>query len=364
MSSSTNAGTRDHKNLQICPITPADLEEVARFICRLSASTNPLAAAVKRLNWILIENPVRCADDPLGWLLRHPSGELAGCMCCAPQRFCVGATTITLMMANSFYVEDRYRGTGTSIFLKFLQLGRNYPLFVSSANPTVANMWKKLGGYPLGNSDQEVLAMLNYAPLAAESVHRRTRSDLVARVVSAAVSPLMRARNRFLADAPRGELQPLASPEEASALCARHSSDKITGCRDLPFLKWRYFSGVDPATRVFVFRSGAEKEFMIGARLQSRGYKQQIRALHVLDIWGEPDPNSSLAIAGALCREYRGQIDMLVFRCLDSIHTAALTSQGFRIREFSAPIAWCIDKCGLLPTKPWYFVPADGDMFL
>jgi hypothetical protein len=225
-------------------------------------------------------------------------------------------------------------------------------------------MWKKLGGYALGNSDQEAIAILNYTPLVAESVHRRTRSDLAARIMSTLASPLFRARNRFLAGAPQGELQPLASPEEASALCARHTTTKLTACRDLQFLKWRYFLMADPATCVFAFRASAEKPFMVAVHLQNRGYKQQIRALHVLDIWGEADPNSSLAIASALCHQYRGQIDMLVFRCLDSIHTAALTSQGFRIREFPAPIAWCIDNYGLLPMKSWYFVPADGDMFL
>jgi hypothetical protein len=160
-------------------------------------------------------------------------------------------------------------------------------------------------------------------------------------------------------------VQTLASPEEAATLCAEHNSSKITACRDLAFLRWRYFSAVDPMTRVFAFRTHAvEKPLMIAIRLQNRGYKQQIRALHVLDVWGEVAPDSYLAIAAALCRQYRGQIDMLVFRCLDPMHTAILTAQGFKVRSFPEPIAWCIDKYGLLPAKPWYFVPADGDMFL
>jgi hypothetical protein len=352
--------------LQLHDIAPSDLQDVARFIIRVSGSDTPLPDALKRLSWILLDNPARAPGDPLGWLLRAPSGEITGCTCCTPQKFCVSQTTVTLMMANSFYVDDRYRGAGTSIFLKYLQLGRRYPLFVSSANATVAEMWRKLGGYPLGNSDHEIFGVLRWPPLVAERVYRQTASDLLARFTSALASPWLRTRRHLLPDAAEGQLLALASPEEAASICAKHETDKITNCRDTPFLKWRYFSGVDTSTRLFAFRTrdGEKKQFMVVVCLQNRGYKQQIRSLQVLDIWGEPDPQTCLAIADCLWREYREQIDMLVFRCLDPTQQRALTANGFRMRSFSAPIAWCLDKHGLLPTKDWYFVPADGDMFL
>src|SRR6266853_3416777 len=190
------------KSLQLHEIAPSDLEEVARFISRASGSDAPLPRAVKRLSWILLENPAREPGDPLGWLLRAPSGEVVGCMCCAPQKFCFGQTTFTLMMANSFYVDDEYRGGGTSILLKYLQLGRRYPLFVSSANATVAEMWRKLCGYPLGNSDWEVLGIVSWPPLLAESVYRKTASDRMARFTAALASPVaslwLRAPRRLL----------------------------------------------------------------------------------------------------------------------------------------------------------------------
>jgi hypothetical protein len=358
------------KNLQLHELAPSDLEEVARFISRVSGSDTPLPRALERLSWILLENPARGPGDPLGWFLRAPSGEVVGCMCCAPQKFCFGQTTFTLMMANSFYVDDQHRGGGTSILLKYLQLGRRYPLFVSSANATVAEMWQRLGGYPLANSDREVLGILHWPPLLAESVYRKTASDRMARLTAALASPLAslwsRAWRRSLPGNSEGEFVPLGSPEEAARVCAEHHSDKITSCRDAPFLKWRYFSRVDPMTRLFAFqaRAGEKKQFMVGVLLQNRGYKQQIRALHVLDIWGEADPKTSLAIADCLWREYREHIDMLVFRCLNPTQQQALTANGFKVRPFAAPIAWCIDKHGLLPSKTWYFVPADGDMFL
>ncbi len=354
------------KGLQLHEIAPTDLEDVARFLSRESGSGTSLPRVLERLSWILLENPAREPDDPLGWFLRTPSGEVAGCMCCTPQKFCFGQTAFTLMVANSFYVDNQYRGSGTSIFLKYLQLGRRYPLFVTSANATVAEMWQKLGGYPLGNSDCEVIGIVRWPPLLAESVYRKTGSDGMARFAAALASPWFRARRRLALDADEGTLLPLGSPEDAARVCAEQRSDKITSCRDIPFLKWRYFSRVGPMTRLFAFRprDGDKKQFMVAVCLQNRGYKQQIRALHILDIWGESDSNCYLAIAAGLWREYRAQIDMLVFRCLNPEQQQALAAHGFKVRSFAAPIAWCMDKYGLLPSKTWYVVPADGDMFL
>jgi hypothetical protein len=227
-------------------------------------------------------------------------------------------------------------------------------------------MWQKLGGFPLGNSDGEVLGILRWPPLLAESVYRKTASDRMARFTAGLASPWLRARRRLLPGNAEGELVPLSSPEEAARVCAEHHSDKITSCRDVAFLKWRYFSGVGPMTQLFAFRprDGDKKQFMVGLHLQNRGYKRQVRALHVLDIWGEADQKTYLAIAACLWRQYRDQIDVLVFRCLNPMQQQALTANGFKVRPFAAPIACCIDKAGLLPSKDWYFVPADGDMFL
>lgn len=353
------------KSLRLEAIAPSDLEEVARFILRASGSNTPLPRAVARLSWILLENPARDPADPLGWLLRAPSGEIAGSMCCAPQKFCFGHKTFTLMMANSFYVDGHYRGSGAAIFMKFLQLGRRFPLFVSSANATVAEMWQKLGGNPLGNSDHEVIGILRWPPLLAETIYRKTASDRLSRFTSALAAPFLNAPRWLRSDPAEGQFAPLSTPEEAAKVCAHYRSDNVTSCRDIAFLKWRYFSPVTPSVRLFTFyTTDAQQKLMVAVQLQKRGYKQQIRALQVLDIWGRGEPKSYLAIAAALAREYREQIDMLVFRCLDRARQQVLTNHGFKLRPFAAPIAWSIDKYGLLPSQTWYFVPADGDMFL
>ncbi len=352
-------------NLHLHEIASTDLEEVARFICRSSGSRAPLTDAVARLSWILLENPAREASLPLGWCLRTPSGEIVGSMCCAPQKFCFGQSTFTLMMAHAFYVDGAHRGGGTSILMKYLQLGRRYPLFVTSANPTVARMWQKLGGYPLGGSDHEVLGILRWQPLIAESVYRKVKRDAVAQVTATLASPLVQALRRLPKGSANCELAALASPEEAASLLVELPSDQITSLRDASYLRWRYFSRVDPTTRLFALREKDNaKPYMVGVNLRNRGYKHQIRAVQVLDIWGEAPPETCRAIARCLIEEYTQRADMLVFRCLNPAQQEALTSAGFVVRMFPAPIAWCIDKFGLLPTRQWYLVPADGDMLL
>jgi hypothetical protein len=350
-------------NLKLCEIQPADLAEFAQFIqSQMSPAGPQLNALFDRLRWILLENPVRDPAEPLGWFLRGPGGKVAGCMGCTPQKFAVGETICTVMVSTSFYVDPANHGAGTSIFLKFLQMGRRYPLLVSSASPTVATMWQKLGAYSIGRSGQEILGILNWKPVLEEALYRKSKSAFLGRAASALVSPVVNVLRRPRLDIAVCELQRLNRPEEAASLGRRQPPDRVTSLRDSAYLKWRYFS-TDPTTRAYAFRAsqGAEPH-LVTVNLRPRGYKGQITALHVLDIWGAPAPELYSKIAACLAHEYRDQIDMIAFRCLGQAGQEALQSKGFVVRSFAAPIAWCIDKFGLLPSKQWYLVPADGDM--
>jgi len=83
----------------------------------------------------------------------------------------------------------------------------------------------------------------------------------------------------------------------------------------------------DPTTRLFAFRSGdSEKQYLVGVNRQNRGHQEQIRALQVSDIWGEPSPTSCCPIAAGLAWEYDEQIDVIVFRCLNQAQQRALTA--------------------------------------
>jgi hypothetical protein len=351
----------------LCQIAPENLEEIAHFIARQSSVQPDLASPqiAARLRWIVLDNPARKPNMPFGWCVRNELNEIVGCMCCAPQRFVFRRQTSTLMMATSFYVDEQYRGAGTSIFVKFLQLGREYGLFVSSANPAVAQMWQRLGAFPIGNSDHEMVGILRWRGTIEEAMVRKLGNNALAGLVAKIASPLASRTQRLRMGGGQGELLPLKSPEEAASLCESAFNESFTAVRDAACLRWRYFSEVDPTTRLFAFNpKGSDQRFLIAVNQRRRGYRQQIVALHVLDVFGPSEPDSYATITKLLVHEYHRQIDVVVFRCLDPAGQQALRRIGFVRRPFAAPIAWCRDKFEFVPSKNWYFVPADGDMLL
>ena len=353
-------------SLKLCEIQPGELEEVARFIqSQMLAPAPQVSAVVDRLRWILLENPARDPLAPLGWCLRSASGGVVGCMGCTPQEFSFGEKKFSVMVSTSFYVEPSNHGAGASIFLKFLQIARRYPLLVSSANPPVALMWQKLGGYAIGHSDHEVLGILRWKPVIAEAAYRKSGSALFGQAAGTLAAPWMDWLRRPRLQIEGCELSTIQSPEEAASLAQQRPRDCLTSLRDASYLKWRYFSAGDATARIFTFRHRlSEKPYLVAVNLRHRSYAAQIATLNVLDICGEPRPESYAGIAACLAEQYGDQIDMIVFRCLDQPSREALQAKGFLVRAFAAPIAWCIDKFGLLPSKNWYLVPADGDMML
>ena len=355
------------KILRLCEIAPDELGDVAQFIARQQLHTQAgltVQQVAARLRWIILENPAREPGMPVGWCTRDEHGSITGCMCCAPQKFISGGNVITLMMSSSFYVDERYRGTGVSIFMKFLQLGKRYALFVSSANPAVAEMWKKLGAFPIGDSEHEMLGMRRWRGVVEDTLVRRLGNNSFTRVLTLAGTAVLSTSKRLRRVDGIGDLRPIDSPEEAALLCAT-SSFRLTCLRDVAYLRWRYFSEVDSSTRLFTFRPvTGQGAYMIATNLRQRGYRGQITAVNILDVFPEPSPDIYPAIASALVQQHGNQSDLLVLRCLSQGGRQALRHMGFVRRQFAAPIAWCLDKFQNLPSRDWYFVPADGDMLL
>lgn len=355
------------KNSRLSEIAADDLDEIADFIARQQLASESVLDSQKlaaRLRWIVLENPAREPRMPLGWCVRDEKGAVAGCICCAPQKFVFEGRVLTLMMSSSFYVDQRHRAAGATIFLKFLQMGKLYPLFASSTNAAVAEMWKKMGGSSIGNSDQEMLGVWRWRGVAEEALVRRLGNNSFTRTMTVAGSALLSMSKRLHTMTSTSELLLIERPEEAAKLCTANPS-QLTSLRDAPYLRWRYFSEVDRSTRLFVFRAAAAPgEYLVAANLRPRGYRGQIRSINVLDVFPEPKAEIYPLIANSLMREYRNQADTLVFRCLSENSQRAVRQMGFLRRQFAAPIAWCFDKFQKLPSCDWYFVPADGDMFL
>jgi hypothetical protein len=345
---------------ELVAILEKDISDVARFIAGQSGRTAETVEA--HLRWFLLENPALRPQDPLGFGLRS-AGELVGCILCSPQAFRLGNGQILLMGSSSFYVDDRHRGHGGRIFLQYCRLGNQWPLFGTSANPEAAALWKAAGARPLPYSEGELFGVLRWPPVVEEFVHRRHSSRVLSRLAGSPVSrlanlvrPLNIVRDAIAA------LQPLTSAEQVADLSIQNSSTKLTAMRDLPYIRWRYFSGRDETVAVFAFRSRkTDREVLVTVNRRARGYRGQISTLNVLDVYPEVPPDEWLRIVGALTVRYGKTIDAVVLRSQDAERQKLFCQRGFQPRSFDSPNGWVLDKSNLLPTQDWYPVPADGD---
>jgi hypothetical protein len=345
---------------ELVAILENDIADVARFIAAQSGRTAETVEA--HLRWFLLENPARRPQHPLGFGLRS-AGELVGCILCSPQAFRFENERILLMGSSSFYVDDRHRGHGGRIFLQYCRLGNQWPLFGTSANAEAAALWKAAGATPIPYSEGELFGVLRWPPVVEEFAHRRHASRVFSRLAGSPISHLaglVRPLN-IDRDAPE-TLQPLISAEQVADLSLQDSSAKLTALRDLPYIRWRYFSGRDPTVAVFAYRSRQpDREILVTVNQRARGYRGQINTLNVLDVYPEVPPHEWLRIVGALTVSYKKAIDAVVLRSQNAELRKVFCGKGFQPRSFEAPNGWVLDKGKLLPTQDWYPVPADGD---
>lgn len=345
---------------QLAVIEEKDVAEVASFIAAQSGRTRESVEA--HLRWFLLENPVHQPQNPLGFGLRA-ADQLVGCILCSPQAFCFENKKILLMGSSSFYVDDRHRGHGGRIFLQYCRLARQWPLFGTSANPDAAALWKAAGASPMPYSDGELFAVLRWPPVVEELVHRRISNRMLDRMAQSPISQLVALVRPLQIDAIASDaLQPLTSAEQVNGLSIHQPSMKLTSLRDPAYIHWRYFSGRDATAAAFAFRSrNPDQEILVTVNQRTRGYRNQINTLNVLDVYPEVPLEEWLRIAGALAAYYQKNIDAIVLRNQAPERQKILRQKGFQHRPFDAPIGWLLDKANLLPTKDWYPVPADGD---
>lgn len=345
---------------ELVAIVERDIAEVAYFIAVQSGRISEAVEA--HLRWFLLENPARQPQNPLGFGLRS-ANQLVGCILCSPQAFRFERERILLMGSSLFYVDERHRGYGGRIFLQYSRLGKQWPLFGTSANAEAAALWKAAGANPIPYSDCELFGVLNWPPVIEEFVHRRSKSRVLSRLARSPVSNLAALFRPLKIDSGASEaLQSLASVEQANDLLLDDSSAKLTAMRDLSYLRWRYFSGRDATVAVFAFRTRRpDREVLVTVNQRTRGYRSQINTLNVLDVYPEVPRDEWLRIVGALTARYGKSVDAVVLRSQDPDRRTVFCERGFQRRMFDAPNGWFLDKAKLLPAHEWYPVPADGD---
>jgi hypothetical protein len=345
-------------------ISESNIVELARFIA-VQSGHEP-ASVERHLRWFLLENPARDPQIPLGCGLRSPQGQLVGSILYLPQIFRCQQQTLLVVGSSSFYVDERYRGSGGLLFLRFSELGKKWPLFANSANADAAKLWKARGAVPIPYSDHELFGVLRWEGVIEEGVARRGVPKTFARMTGGPAALLLRPFKRLKLDGGRPEnLVPLVSAEQVLQLPIHGPTPELTANRDLRYLRWRYFSGRDATVAAFAFRNQqVDSAVLVTVNQRPRGYRGQIRALHVLDIYPTVTPAVCASIVAALAECYRGTVDAIVLRGLDEARQEVLRRLGFLRRQFDAPNGWFLDRSGFLPTRNWYLVPADGDWLI
>jgi len=348
---------------ELVAISDPDIVELAQFIA-VQSGREP-ASVESQLRWFLLENPARHPQISLGCGLRTPQGQLVGCILYVPQTFRFQQQTLLVLGSSCFYVDERHRGNGGLIFLKFSELGKKGPLFGNSANADAAKLWKARGAVPIPYSDHELFGALRWDGVIEEGLTRHSVPKTLARMASAA-APVVSLFKRLKLEGGRPEdLRQLSSAEQVMQLPIHDPHPHLTANRDLRYIQWRYFSGRDATVGVFAFRNQQVKsDVLVTVNQRPRGYRGQVRTLHVLDIYPSVTPELCMSIAAALAARYRGSIDAIVLRGLDEARQDVFRRVGFLRRRFDAPNGWFLDRSGLLPTRNWYLVPADGDWLI
>jgi GNAT superfamily N-acetyltransferase len=347
---------------KVSAITEADFAEVAAFATRQARAGEPIAARAlspeDRLRWLLLENPARSSDIPFGWCVREEVGKaIVSTLLCVPFRVGVGDFSCTALVASKFYADPRYRGAGIGPLMRFVQEGRRFPLLVTSANELAGELYRKCGAYQIEAMDHTMLGVRKVGPLAEEWFFRRTGSALAARVLSC---PARLMRRALGGSSIRGELTLLRSQEAGVSPLWARPREVLAVIRDADYLRWRYFAK-ERGKEVYRFHLTTGEDRLVVVRLTRSGHRSQIRVLDVLDIWPPADAEAAVALAGALAGQYAGAFDVIWLRSQPDEAERMLGEIGFIRHAFPAPLGWCIDSAGVLPTNRWYLMPGEAE---
>jgi hypothetical protein len=344
-------------------LTESDLQELAGFVAAQSGQASD--ETLKHLSWLLADNPAHQERATLGCGVRSSDGALVGCILYLPQMFVFKRSPLLMLGSTCFYVDESHRGSGGPLFLKFTRAADTSPLFGNSANAIAAQLWKARGANPIPDSDHELLGVVNWPPVIEDIAARRGAGEMISRAVGTATTWLRHVQRLELPLDRNSELVRLSSVEDVMDLPLDRPVDRLTALRNESYIRWRYFSGRDPSIALFAFQTRQSlREVFVAVNERPRGLRGTIRSLNVLDVFPKVSPDSMVAIVAALHEQYRNHTDMIVLRCQDAACQKALVEAGFRRRAFESPNGWLLDRRALLPTKDWYFVPADGDWII
>lgn len=315
------------ERFEIQPILSSALPDVAGFLHRWRGNEAERSSVQhyvredtlsieRRLRWLLLENPVATEGTRLGYCLRDHQGVIRGLNLDIPAAFLSADQRLLCLCSGSFFVEPAARPLGLYLFRKYLASPGYSFFFSTTCNANSGELWRKLGGYAVPNSEIEYVLPLRLDVMIPAFVATRTSSEAargIARICGRCANPILRLLTRPSA---KLAIEPSQDWEKLSELSRRHrSSNHITSDRSAEFLRWRYGSAspLYPCG-IYLFRDnqGNEGWFSLGNVL--RGGQQQICGSILLDAIWPREKMSFRAIFEEILRLAVPRADAIFFR--------------------------------------------------
>jgi hypothetical protein len=357
---------------EIQPILGSALPDVARFLRQWRAARDreasierevpeDVSSTVRRLRWLLLENPLAKDVEQHGFCVRDGSGAIRGIDLSFPNAFVAADQRVLGLCSGAFFVEPEARMLGFFLFKKHLG-SPGYSLFyATSCNANSGPVWRTVGGRPVQGSDTEYIVPLKLDVMLPALLPDKLSTRVVAGVagvVGRCANPVVRLLSRRSTAL---TIEPCRDWEKLSSLARRHRPTQfMTTDRSPAYLEWRYGqNSPNHPNDICVFRDtrGNEGWFSLGPVV--RGRQAQIRGRILMDaIWAR-DKMSFPEIFPALLRLVTDKADALFLQPRAGVDYAECSR--WSIPRRGATRIYAVAGRNGVPGLPLDLVPADGD---
>ncbi len=324
------------ERFDIAPVVSAALTDVAAFLHRWQsndsgnntrvprvkkAARETAGSLLRRLKWLLLDNPVPTSDGTLGYCLRDDCGTIRGLNLCHPAAFLSGDKQLSGLCSGSFFVESPARSLGFFLFKRYLSTPGYSFHFASTCNANSSRLWRSIGASAVPNSEKEYILPLRLGAIIPAYVARRTSSRMaagLARLCGRGADPVLRLLRRPAAQL---SIERSADWEKLAGLARRHRvPSHITINRSAALLEWRY--GPDSPSHpcdIFLFQDklGNEGWFALGNCV--RGETGKFRSCILLDAVWPREQMSFRVIFQEIVRLTASTADAITFRGLPGV---------------------------------------------
>lgn len=362
------------ERFDIQPILVSGLPEVANFLRRWrndrdeeSAIKRPVPEDVlsteRRLQWLLVENPLATGVSQHGFCIRDASGVIRGIDISFPAAFLTADQRLLGLCSGAFFVEPQARMLGFYLFKRNLSSPGYSFFFATTCNANSGPVWKAVGASSVPNCETEYVLPLRLDVMLPALLTGRTSSRVtaaMARVFGRCANPVVQLLAQKSAEL---TIEPCRDWEKLSELFHRHKSPHwITTDRSPEFLRWRYsLNSPNHPTDICLFRDkrGHEGWFSLGNIV--RGRQGQIRGRVLLDAIWPREKMRFRDIFPTILRLVANKADAVFFQPRPGVDYGECSP--WIIPRRGAPRIFAVTPKGSAPLAVSFLdlVPADGD---